>query len=89
MNTASQATKKVAKLEIELDKSKEYATIKRMEMLHLGQQFNWRSLKAVATSLGIPSVDVYDANYGTVKSYHADVWEKAYGLSVDGPAKRG
>jgi hypothetical protein len=83
MNTASQAKKQVAKLEVELDKSKEYSTIKRMESIYLGQQFNWRLLKIASIEINLPSVDVYDANYGTVKSYHADVWRKAYGLSVE------
>lgn len=46
MNTASQAVKKANKLEIELDRSKEYATIKRMEMKYHGTKFSWRLLKS-------------------------------------------
>lgn len=37
MNTASQAVKKANSLEIQLDRSKQYATVKRMEMLYHGQ----------------------------------------------------
>jgi len=83
MNTASQATKKAAKLEIQLDQSKEYATVKRMEMLYHGTSFNWRLLKSTSVEMGIPSADVFDANYGTVKAYHADVWMEAYALAIN------
>lgn len=82
MNTASQATKKATKLEIELDRSKQYATIKRMELLYHGQTFNWRLLKSTSTEMGIPPIDVFDQNYGTVKGYHADVWREAYALDI-------
>lgn len=80
MNTASQAVKKVHQLEVQLDKSKQYATVKRMEMLHHGQPFNWRLLKSAAAEMGIPAIDVFDANYGTVKAYHADVWREVYAV---------
>ena len=90
MNTASQAVKKANKLEvelnqskIELDQSKQYCTIKRMEMIHHGQKFNWRLMKKTWTELGLEPIDIYDANYGTVKSYHKDVWMKAYALNIE------
>ena len=80
MNTASQATKKANQLEIELDKSKMYCTIKRMSMLTHGQTYNWRTLKTVSVEMDLPPVDVFDANYETVKAYHKDVWLVAYAL---------
>ncbi len=83
MNTASQAVKKATALERELDKSKEYASIKRMEMLYHGTRFNWRLLKSAAVEMGVPAIDVFDANYGTVKAYHASVWMEAYAVSID------
>ena len=83
MNTASQAVKKANKLEKELDKSKEYCTIKRMSMLTHGQEYNWRILKSTCIELGIEPVDVFDVNYGTVKGYHKTVWEKAYSLNFE------
>lgn len=83
MNTASQAVKKVAALEVQLDHSKEYCTIKRMEMLKHGQKFEWRRLKSTCTEMGVPAIDVFDQNYGTVKSYHVDVWLEAYGIGLD------
>lgn len=82
MNTASQAIKKAARLEVELDKAMQYATVKRMEMLYHGQKFNWRLLKSTATQMEMPPIDVFDSNYGTVKAYHADVWREAYALEI-------
>lgn len=83
MNTASQAVKKAAQLERELDKSKEYASVKRMEMLYHGTRFNWRLLKDASTEMGVPAIDVFDQNYGTVKAYHASVWMAAYAVSIN------
>ena len=84
MNTASQAVKKANSLEIQLDKSKEYSTIKRMEMLYHGTKFSWRLLKSTAVEMGVEPIDVFDQNYGTVKAYHASVWLEAYALSISG-----
>lgn len=81
MNTASQAVKKANKLEIELDRSKDYCTIKRMQMLHHGISINWRLLKSASLDLGIESIEVFDQNYGSVKAYHRDVWLEAYALT--------
>lgn len=81
MNTAAQAVKKANELQVQLDKNKDYSTIKRMELLH-SIKFNWRLLKDAAINLGIASIDVFDANYGTVKAYHRDVWLEAYALDI-------
>ena len=82
MNTASQATKKANALELELDRAKSYATVKRMSALYHDQPFNWRLLKQASIEMGVPSIDIFDANYGTVKAYHADVWREAYALEI-------
>jgi hypothetical protein len=82
MNTASQAVKHAEKLQIELDKSKQYASIKRMEMVYHGQEFKWRLLKDASIETGKPAIEIFDANYGTVKAYHADAWLAAYALSI-------
>lgn len=83
MGTASQAVQRASRLEIELDKSKDYATVKRMQMLYHGQRFNWRLLRDASAEMGITPIDVFDANYGTVKAYHADVWMAAYAVELD------
>ena len=82
MNTASQAVKQVNKLEAALDKSKEYATIKRMSMCYHGQKFDWRLLRDVSADIGKPPIDVFDANYGTVKAYHCEAWVQSYAVEV-------
>lgn len=83
MNTASQAVKKVSRLETQLDTSMQYITIKRMSMLYHGQQFNWRLLKSTSIDMELPPVDVFDANYGSVKAYHADVWREVYAITAE------
>lgn len=85
MNTASQATKEANKLRQELDRSHTYATVKRMSMLYHGQKFEWRELKHVSLETGNLPIDVFDANYGTVKAYHKDVWREVYALDVSQP----
>ena len=82
MNTASQALKRAIRLEVELDRARSYATVKRMSLLHHGQEFNWRLLKRISEEEGNPPIDVFDANYGTVKAYHAEVWQAAYALVI-------
>jgi len=84
MNTASQAVKKANALEAQLDISKEYASVKRMTALYHGIEFNWRELKSASAIMGIPPLDIFDANYGSVKSYHRHVWIAVYALDVDG-----
>ncbi|MGL4999926.1 MAG: Rha family transcriptional regulator [Cetobacterium sp.] len=82
MNTASRLSKENTRLEIELDKSKEYSTIKRMELI-TGLKFNWRLLKSAGADLEIDSIKVFDSNYGNVKSYHKSVWMEAYALDIN------
>lgn len=83
MNTASQAVKQANKLAIELDRAKQYASVKRMTMIYHGQKFDWRLLREVSAIVGKSPIDVFDANYGTVKAYHADAWREAYALEIE------
>lgn len=82
MNTASRYAKINKELKIKLDNSKEYATVKRMELLYHWQKFNWRILKSTWIEMWIKPIEVFDANYGTVKAYHKDVWKEAYCLDI-------
>lgn len=83
MNTASQAIKKVRKLEEQLDHLKEYCSIKRMSMIYHGIQFDWRELKAASAIMGLPPISVFDVNYQNVNAYHRDVWQAVYAISAD------
>lgn len=82
MNTASQAVKKANALEQELDKAKQYCSVKRMTMINHGQPFDWRALKTASAEMDRPPIDVFDQNYGTVKAWHADVWREVYALEI-------
>jgi phage regulator Rha-like protein len=82
MATAAAAKREAHKLEVELDRSMMYASVKRVEREHPGQKFNWRILKRKCEEIGIPSIDVFDQNYGSVKSYHAEVWRNAYSIDI-------
>jgi prophage antirepressor-like protein len=75
-------TQKVNKLEVELDKGLEYATLKRMKMLYPDIDFDWRRLKGHSILLNLKPKDVFDANYGTVKAYHNDVYYELYSVSI-------
>jgi len=54
-----------------------------MQLKAHGTTFNWRLLKSTSSDMGIPPIDVFDQNYGTLKSYHTDVWREAYAISID------
>lgn len=81
MATASKEKRRAAGLEVELDKSKEWITVKRAEMLCHGQKFNWRELKAASAEMGYEIKKVFDENYGSINAYHKDVWLEAYALT--------
>lgn len=82
MATASNATRRVQRLEIALDRAASFASVKRMEKHYTGRTFNWRLLKEKALALGFVPIKAPDANYGEVNTYHADVWREVYGLEI-------
>lgn len=81
MATASAAKRETQKLQIQLDQNEDWATVKKVEFA-LGGSYDWRKLTATSAELKIERIDVPDKNYGTVKSYHKDVWLKAYGIDI-------
>jgi phage regulator Rha-like protein len=81
LRLAADQADKIESLSIELDRSKEYASIKRIEKV-TGKRYSWRKLKAQGHEMGIESKEVFDANYGTVKAYRADVWMESYGVTI-------
>ena len=85
MNTASQAVKRANQLEVALDRSREFAAVKRMEAAYRGRTFDWRTLKRVSTAMDLPIKKTFDQNYGEVNVYHAAAWREAYGLEIPQP----
>lgn len=68
------------KLQIELDYSKDWFSIKRVAAINGvdWKIFNWRRLKEKSIELGYGVKKIFDANYGEVNTYHRDTWEAAY-----------
>lgn len=71
----------VKELSITLDKEHNWSSIKRQEMIH-SKKFNWRNLKHWHQVHGIEMKEVFDQNYGTVKSYSAEAWLEVYAIDI-------
>lgn len=67
-------------LEAELDRSKEWYSIKRVAHMNgrSHKDFDWRRLKDESVKLGYGVKKIFDANYGEVNTYHMNVWAKVY-----------
>ncbi|MER2197174.1 ORF6N domain-containing protein [Methylobacterium brachiatum] len=83
MSTARWAKDKAEKLEIELDRSTAWATVKRMQIAY-GRTFPFAPLKKASLAMGVEIKTVPDPNFNTVKAYHATVWRAVYGVDVPG-----
>ena len=81
MNTASQAVKKVTKLEIQVDESKLYSTIRKQEKIHK-TKFKWHPLKKYSLENGINIKKIDDDLYENVNSYSTTVWLEVYGVTL-------
>lgn len=68
------------RLQLELDRSKDWYSIKRVAALNgvSWKTFDWRKLKNIGQQMGYEVKKIFDANYGEVNTYHKDVWEAAY-----------
>lgn len=75
-----EAEKEIKQLEAELDRSKDWYSIKRVAALNgvNWKTFSWRKLKDASERVGIKARKIFDANYGEVNVYHAKAWEFAY-----------
>ena len=67
-------------LQIELDESKDYYSIKRVAFLNniSWKTLDWRKLKHESNYQERDIVKIFDANYGEVNTYHRSVWEVVY-----------
>ena len=81
MNTASQKSKEVRRLKIELDRSKEYASIKAVEKSTRGK-FKWQPLRNYCTSHELEMKKVFDPNFGAVNTYPAEAWQEVYAIDL-------
>jgi phage regulator Rha-like protein len=66
-------------LEVTLDKANDWSSIKQQEKKH-NATYNWRPLTQWHKDNWTERKDVFDANYGTVKSYCAEAWLAVYGV---------
>lgn len=71
---------KVENLEVELDESKLWWSIKRVAAAtnESWREYNWKALRSASFSLGLPPRKIFDANFGAVNVYHIDAFEKVY-----------
>ena len=82
MNTASKKSKEVEKLKIELDRSKKFSSIKAAE-IRLKSKFDWKPLRNYCTSHELEMPKIFDADYGSVRTYPAEAWQKIYGVDLN------
>jgi prophage antirepressor-like protein len=69
-----------ANLQIELDESKKYYTIKRVASMNeiYWKHLDWQRLKRTSLAMEYEVKRIFDANYGNVNSYHIAVWKREY-----------
>ena len=70
-------------LQIQLDESKEWYSVKRIQKLNPDVLIDWRMLKKESERLGFETKKVFDQNYGEVNAYHKDVYESLYFDTLD------
>ncbi|PPK77498.1 phage regulator Rha-like protein [Lacrimispora xylanisolvens] len=75
-----QSEKQKEQLRLELDRSKDWYSIKRVAALNGvdWKTFDWRKLKRTGMDMGYEVKKIFDANYGEVNTYHREVWEAVY-----------
>lgn len=73
-------------IKIELDESKKWYSVKRVKNLGYLEALNarniWNPLKKWSIENDYQIISIFDANYGEVKTYHADAWKAVYGVNL-------
>jgi hypothetical protein len=73
-------------LQIELDESKQWYSVKRVKSLGyvnwISARRMWNPLKKWSIENDYQIISIFDANYGEVKTYHADAWKAVYGVEL-------
>jgi prophage antirepressor-like protein len=77
-------------LQIELDESREYFTVKRVAALNgiYWKKINWKALKNTSAAMELDVRKIFDGNYGKVNAYHISVWKHEYPHFTYSPEKR-
>jgi DNA-binding Lrp family transcriptional regulator len=74
------------RLQIQLDKSKQYHSVKKVKNLGLLPDVSarkmWNPLKKWSIENDYKIISIFDANYGEVKTYHATAWKAVYGVEL-------
>jgi len=81
MNTASQAVKKLKKVEAEIGRCVENATIIAVKKL-TGTEYAWQPLRKWCKTQGVKPLEVVDARYGLVKSWPSAAWVTVHGVDL-------
>lgn len=82
MATASAAARKVKSLEVKLDQSRDYASVKKIEAI-TKRKFEWKPLKHWSIEHGIDIQKATDANYEKgVNTYSSSAWLAVYGVDI-------
>lgn len=71
-------------LQIELDEEKSWYSVKRIKSMGYLQELNarkiWSPLKKWSIENDYQIKTIFDANYGSIKTYHKDVWTAVYNI---------
>lgn len=84
MATAAAKSKEVAKLQYELGRNQQHATVIAVEKA-TKQKFAKNAyvvLRKAAKEFGLTAVDVVDQRYGSVKAWPAAAWRKCFGIDL-------
>lgn len=81
-----ESQKTIERLQIELDESKKYHSVKKVKMMgyleNVPARKAWSPLKKWSIENDYKIISIFDANYGEVKTYHADAWKAVYGVEI-------
>lgn len=82
LNTASQAVKRANKLESEIGRCINHATILAVRNA-TGTEYAWQPLRKYCKAFDIDTNVVHDERYGKVKSYPARAWMAVHGVDIN------
>ena len=81
MGRLSAKVKEVESLKVQLDKSLDFASIKKIQSL-TGGTYDTYALRRHSKANGLEIQKAEDANYGSVNSYHKDAWLAVYNINL-------